>query len=109
MGRPSQNQNQNQQRQFLDIPAANGISTSSSSCALTSTSRENSTRVQLQRLRLREDSGRETQNAAVVVVGQKIPGFRTSAGRLVYAEGSMLFRYAFPRAVPYSTLPCCTD
>ena len=70
-------------RHFLDIPLANGYgapaSASSHSRSLSAvaplhlTSREESTRVQLQKQRLRE------QHHAVVV-SQRIPGFKTSAG-----------------------------
>ena len=59
-------------RQFLDIPLANGHANSAPLSQLTTT-REEATRKQLQRQRLSEQ-----QHA--VVVSQKIPGFKTSAG-----------------------------
>lgn len=66
---------------FLDIPLANGFAPPSSRhhfaapppLHLTSNSREDTTRVQLQKQRLHE------QHHAIVV-SQKIPGFKTSAG-----------------------------
>ena len=65
-------------RHFLDIQLANGHlpahSRSLSTVApLFLTSREESTRVQLQKQRL-------TEQHHAVVVSQKIPGFKTSAG-----------------------------
>jgi hypothetical protein len=64
---------------FLDIPLANGFAPPPSSRHVSSvpplhlSSREDSTRVQLQKQRLSEQ-----QHA--IVVSQKIPGFKTSAG-----------------------------
>ena len=64
-------------RQFLDIPLANGNSATSSSGGpllhLNTTAREESTRVQLHKQRLKESHH-------AVIVSQKIPGFKTSAG-----------------------------
>lgn len=64
---------------FLDIPLANGHGHSRSLSSIAplqlSTTREESTRVQLQRQRLSE------QHHAIVV-SQKVPGFKTSAGML---------------------------
>jgi hypothetical protein len=74
-------------RHFLDIPLANGFVPAAPSSRqnfsaaippLHLTSREESTRVQLQKQRLSE------QHHAVVV-SQKIPGFKTSAGMCLYS------------------------
>lgn len=67
---------------FLDIPLANGFAPPPSSRHVSSvpplhlSSREDSTRVQLQKQRLSE------QHHAIVV-SQKIPGFKTSAGMCI--------------------------
>lgn len=73
-------------RTFLDIEVANGsygghAKQNSTGCSktlhLTPPQREESTRVQLQKQRLDEQ---QQQHHHAIVVSQKIPGVRTSAG-----------------------------
>lgn len=60
-------------RQFLDIPHSVTSSSGAPLLHLTTTAREESTRVQLHKQRLKEEHH-------AVIVSQKIPGFKTSAG-----------------------------